>query len=141
MLRHQASRFACWLLLLVFTIQTTGCHSWKATTQPWPQAVAAKPAARYRVVTVDQQRFEADTIRVVGDSVIAVRVVKRGNVEATEQIRRLRIEDIARVELRQRDTLKTALLIGAAVLFIVVPLVGALVYESTCSSGVLCGSS
>lgn len=66
-----ASRATAALLSILLMVQGSGCHKWKVTPQPWPVHEEQKAPDRYRVTRSDGVRFEAQTVRVSGDTLYA----------------------------------------------------------------------
>ena len=127
-MRH-LKRVVAMCLAVLLMVQTTGCTSWNAVTQPLPAAVARHPNRKVQVVLHDDRTINADSAKAGADALVTY---QRAGVDT------IPLGQIKSVKVRQVNPLKTVGLVlgiaaGAFAVLIVVFLISC--PPSTCEIG------
>jgi hypothetical protein len=91
------------VLTLLLMIQTTGCTTWRPSTQPVPKLQSAKPTDSFRFTLASGERIALTHVQIRGDSVLGQaesRRVVRGEAVFTQVPAGFPLTQVTRIERR-----------------------------------------
>lgn len=104
------------LLLVLFSLESSGCYSWHADTRPFPMLDHGNPADRYWVTLATGSVVQATNLHVQHDSMFGTAdsfTVVRGSIGNTTVPMRVPVAGVTRIARRTFNVVGTVALVAA----------------------------